>query len=157
MHMGPVFCVRSWVGSPVAPVSVNSSDCDIAPFAHPFVEGAASGRLQRSFIDDSDSCFAPKGDMRQLSALNSAPASLGVRSGNAYTLLLLLNAARLIKLDKRAAEAAPILGIPSNLSSLHHSYRPFQIRPQDRAVEWRDHREARPPQPVMAMHHCHHD
>jgi hypothetical protein len=42
------------VGSPVAPVSVDSSDCDIAPFAHPFVEGAASGRFQRSCIDDSD-------------------------------------------------------------------------------------------------------
>jgi hypothetical protein len=54
MHMGPVFCVRSLVGSPVAPVSVDASDCDIAPFAHPFVEGAASGRLQRSCIDDSD-------------------------------------------------------------------------------------------------------
>src|SRR5579862_3861992 len=43
------------------------------------------------------------------------------------------------------------------LLALHHPYRPFQIRPQDRAVEWRDHRQVRPPQPVMAMHHCHHD
>src|ERR1700686_2047329 len=58
MHMGPVFCVRSLVGSPVAPVSVDSSDCEIAPFAHPFVEGAASGRLQRSSI--ATGCFAPK-------------------------------------------------------------------------------------------------
>ena len=41
--------------------------------------------------------------------------------------------------------------------ALHHPYRPFQIRQQDRAVEWRDHRQVRPPQPVMAMHHCHHD
>src|ERR1700681_2154057 len=60
MHMGPVFCVRSLVGSPVAPVSVDSSDRDIAPFAHPFVEGAGSGRLQRSCIDDSDRLLCHK-------------------------------------------------------------------------------------------------
>ena len=36
----------------VAAVSGDSSACDLALFAHPFVEGVASGRLQRSFIDD---------------------------------------------------------------------------------------------------------
>jgi len=50
MHMGPVFCVRTLVGSPVAAVSGDSPACDLALFAHPFVEGAASGRLQRSCI-----------------------------------------------------------------------------------------------------------
>src|SRR5258707_12864304 len=43
MHMGPVFYARSLVGSPVAPVSGDSPACDVALFAHPFVEGAASG------------------------------------------------------------------------------------------------------------------
>src|SRR5256885_13104829 len=33
----------------------------------------------------------------------------------------------------------------------------FQIRPRDHAVKRRDHRQVRPPQPVMAMHHRHHD
>jgi len=60
MHMGPVFCVRSLVGSPVAPVSVDSSDCDLAPFAHPFVEAAASGRLQRHALTIATGRFAPK-------------------------------------------------------------------------------------------------
>src|SRR4029077_5613382 len=41
--------------------------------------------------------------------------------------------------------------------AIHHPYRPFQIRPQDRAVEWRDPCHVGPPQPVMAMHRCHHD
>jgi hypothetical protein len=59
MHMGPVFCVRTLVGSPVAVVSGDSPACDLALFAHPFVEEAASGRLQRSFIDDRQRCFAP--------------------------------------------------------------------------------------------------
>src|ERR1700722_17432210 len=54
MHMGPVFCVRSLVGSSVAPVSGDSPACDLALLSHPFVEGKASGRLQRSCIDDSD-------------------------------------------------------------------------------------------------------
>jgi hypothetical protein len=58
MHMGPVFCVRTLVGSPVASVSGDSPARDLALFAHPFVEGAASGRLQRSFIDDRQRCFA---------------------------------------------------------------------------------------------------
>src|SRR3979490_1890832 len=60
MHMGPVFCVRTLVGSPVAAVSGDSPACDLALFAHPFVEGAASERLQRSFIDDRQRCFAPE-------------------------------------------------------------------------------------------------
>src|SRR5258708_29513248 len=60
MHMGPVFCVRTLVGSPVAAVSGDSPACDLALFAHPFVEGAASGRLQRSFIDDRQPSFAPE-------------------------------------------------------------------------------------------------
>src|SRR5882762_7456329 len=60
MHMGPVFCVRTLVGSPVAAVSSDSPACDLALFAHPFVEGAASGHLQRSFIDDRQRCFAPE-------------------------------------------------------------------------------------------------
>ena len=59
-------------------------------------------------------------------------------------------------------DEAPMLFIGEKVGTggqlaLHHPYRPFQIRPQDRAVEWRDHHEVRPPQPVMAMHHCHHD
>jgi hypothetical protein len=57
MHMGAVFCVRTLVGSPVAAVSGDSPACDLALFA--FVKGAASGRLQRSFIDNRHRCFAP--------------------------------------------------------------------------------------------------
>src|SRR5258708_38883874 len=60
MHMRPVFCVRTLVGSSVAAVSGDSPACDLALFAHPFVEGAASGHLQRSFIDDRQRCFAPE-------------------------------------------------------------------------------------------------
>jgi hypothetical protein len=60
---------------------------------------------------------------------------------NQTTLLARPTASFLVKLDKRAAEAAPILGHPRRTDlALHHPYRPFQIRPQDRAVEWRDHR-----------------
>jgi hypothetical protein len=66
MHMGPVFCVRSLVGSSVAPVSGDSPACDLALFAHPFAEGAASGRLQRSCIDDSDGMLcATSGDQKR--------------------------------------------------------------------------------------------
>src|ERR1700716_3656707 len=53
MHMGPAFFPVVSRG-PVAPVSDDSPACDFALFAQSFVEGAASGRLQRSFIDDSD-------------------------------------------------------------------------------------------------------
>src|SRR5712671_3396280 len=52
MHMGPVFCVRTLVGSPVAPVTVDSPDCDLAPLAHPSLKGAAAGHLQRSCRSD---------------------------------------------------------------------------------------------------------
>src|ERR1700730_6257007 len=69
MHMGPVFCVRSLVGSPVAPVSVDSSDCDLAPFAHPFVEAAASGRLQRHALTIATGSFAPAAVIRALTKI----------------------------------------------------------------------------------------
>jgi hypothetical protein len=54
MHMGPVFCVRSLVRV-VRRTGVSRFPGlrrDFAPLAHPFVE-EASGRLQRSCIDDS--------------------------------------------------------------------------------------------------------
>jgi TolB-like protein len=41
--------------------------------------------------------------------------------------------------------------------ALQHPYRPFQVRPQDRAVKWQHHRQVRSSQPVMAMHQRHHD
>jgi hypothetical protein len=53
-------------------VSGDSPACDLALFAHPFVEGAASERLQRSFVDDRQRCFAPKQAIQTLQSFTCA-------------------------------------------------------------------------------------
>lgn len=63
---GSGFCVRSLVGSPVAQVSVNSPDCDLAPFAGPFVEGRRRGASSAHALTMATGCFAPKAVDRQI-------------------------------------------------------------------------------------------
>ena len=57
---GSGFCVRSLVGSPVAPVSVDSSDCDIAPFARPSLKGRRRGTSNAHALTIATGCFAPR-------------------------------------------------------------------------------------------------
>jgi hypothetical protein len=61
MHMGPVFCVRSLVGSSVASVSGDSPACDLALFAHPSAEGPVSKAPPALMhLTIATGCFAPQ-------------------------------------------------------------------------------------------------
>ena len=61
MHMGPVFCVRSLVGSSVAPVSGNSPACDLVLFAHPFAErGGVGGASSAHALTIATGCLRHK-------------------------------------------------------------------------------------------------
>jgi hypothetical protein len=60
MHMGPVFCVRSLVGSSVAPASGASPACDLALFAHPFAEGRRWDASSAHALTIATGCLAPQ-------------------------------------------------------------------------------------------------
>jgi hypothetical protein len=66
MHMGPAFCVRSFVGSPVAPMSGDSPACDLALFARPFFEGAVSRHYSAHAGTMANGRFAPEAALRSL-------------------------------------------------------------------------------------------
>ena len=73
---------------------------------------SAIGRIADSNRTSPQTRKLLNGDMRELQHLILHGLVSALVRAKPYTLLSLLKAASLIKLDKRAAEAVPILGTP---------------------------------------------